>query len=59
MVKSIRKTDWSVDIMWYQLTNQLSALTHKQLEMHRCALSTVATDALVLKHQAISSHSAD
>ena len=27
--------------------------------MHRCILSTVATDALVLKYQAISSHSAD
>ena len=26
----------------------------KQLEMHGCILSTVATDALVLKHQAIS-----
>ena len=32
----------------------------KQLEMHGCALSTVATDGLVLKNQAISStHSAD
>ena len=34
-------------------------LTHKQLEMHGCILSTVATDVLVLKHQAISIHSAD
>ena len=34
-------------------------LTHKQLEMHGCMLSTVATDALVLKHQVISIHSAD
>ena len=34
-------------------------LTHKQLEMYGCILSTVATDALVLKHQVISSHSAD
>ena len=33
--------------------------THKQLEMHRCILGTVVTDALVLKHQAISIHSAD
>ena len=32
----------------------------KQLEMHGCVLSTVATDGLVLKHQAISStHSAE
>ena len=34
-------------------------LTPKQLEMHECILGTLATDALVLKHQAISSHSAD
>ena len=33
-------------------------LTHK-LEIHGCILSIVATDALVLKHQAISIHSAD
>ena len=33
--------------------------TLKQLEMHGCILSTLATDALVLKHQAISIHSAD
>ena len=34
-------------------------LTHKQLEMYECLLSTVATDALVLKHQAICIHNAD
>ena len=34
-------------------------LTHKQLEMYGCVLSTIATDALVLTHQAISIHSAD
>ena len=34
-------------------------LTIKQLEKHGCELSTVATDALVLKHQAIGIHSAD
>ena len=34
-------------------------LTRKQLETHGHILSTVATDALVLKHQAISIHSAD
>ena len=34
-------------------------LTHKQLEMYGCIFSPVATDALVLKHQAISIHSAD
>ena len=34
-------------------------LTHKELETHGCALSTVVTDALVLKRQATSTHSAD
>ena len=34
-------------------------LTHKNLEMHRYIISTAATDALVLKHQVISIHSAD
>ena len=34
-------------------------LIHKQLEMHGRILSTDATDALVLKHQAISVRSAD
>ena len=37
----------------------LQALTHKQLKTHWCVLSTVATDTLVLRHQAISIHSAD
>ena len=30
-----------------------------QLEMYRSLFRTVATDALVLKHRAISTHSAD
>ena len=34
-------------------------LTHKHLEIHGGVLSTVATDALVLKHQAISIDNAD
>ena len=32
-------------------------LTHEYEETHGCILSTVATDALVLKHQTISTHS--
>ena len=36
-----------------------SVLTHKQLETLGCILSTVATDALVLKHQAISIYNAE
>ena len=35
------------------------ALTLKHRETHGCVVSTVATDALVLKHQAISIHNAD
>ena len=34
-------------------------LTHNWLKTHGCVISTETTDALVLKHQAISSHSAD
>ena len=34
-------------------------LTLKHRETHRCIVSTVATDALVLKHQAISILSTD
>ena len=34
-------------------------LTPKHWETHGCVVSTVATDALVLKHQAISIHNAD
>ena len=34
-------------------------LTYKELETHGCVLSTVATDALVQKHQAISIHSTE
>ena len=34
-------------------------LTFKHRETHGCVVSTVATEALVLKHQAISIHNAD
>ena len=34
-------------------------LTPKNRETHGCVVSTVATDALVLKHQTISIHNAD
>ena len=34
-------------------------LTHKQIEMHGRVVSIVATDYLVLQHQAISIHSAN
>ena len=35
------------------------SLTLKHRETHGCVVSTVATDTLVLKHQAISIHSAN
>ena len=34
-------------------------ITHKHLETHGCRSSTVATDDLMLKHQAISTHNAE
>ena len=39
-------------VLWWLLSPQ-------QLKIHRYAVSIVATDALMLKHQAISNHSAD
>ena len=43
-----------------QLPNMLvNYLTPKHRETHGCVVSTVATDALVLMHQAISIHNAD
>ena len=39
--------------------HDFSLLTHKSLETHGCVISTMATVALMLKHQAISIHSAD
>ena len=37
----------------------VSVLTHKQLEMHGFIISTVASDAVILKHQVMGIHSAD
>ena len=48
--------------MWTQFCDALQTdkeLTHKHQETHGCVVSTVATDALVLKNQAISIHNAD
>ena len=33
--------------------------THKQLEMRECVISTVATNAMVLKHQAVRIYNTD
>ena len=38
---------------------QVKVLTSKHQESHGCVVSTVATDALVLKHQATSIHNVD
>ena len=45
--------------MFPKMNLSLQMITLKPLEMHERILSTVATDALVLKHQAVSIHSAD
>ena len=51
---------WDASFLTWNMTDSLLLLsTHKQLEMHMCLVRTVATDALVLKHQAISIHSSD
>ena len=38
---------------------QMDFLTNKQLEMRRCILSNMTTDAMVLKHQAINVYNAE
>ena len=45
--------------MFSQTNSAGKQLIHKQLEMHGWVLTNFATDALVVKHQAISSHSAN
>ena len=44
---------------WWPFCQGGVDLTAKHREMHGCVVSIVATDALVLKHQAISIHNAD
>ena len=45
--------------MQHMTSNLSEWLTLKHRETHWCVVSTVATDALVLKHQAISILNAD
>ena len=46
--------------LFTKMTQTGKCLTLKHRETHGCVVSsTVATDALVLKHQAISIHNAD
>ena len=51
-MEMICKIKWHI-FVW------LTWLIPKHRETHGCIVSTVATDALVLKHQAISIHNAD
>ena len=46
-------------IFTLSMNNTIYCLTLKHRETHGCVVSTVATDALVLKHQAISILSID
>ena len=48
--------EWGNGLVQPKITHDL---TLKHREMHGCIVSTVAADALVLKHQAISIHNAD
>ena len=45
-------------LLLWGLFRVIISLTHKELETHECKLSPAATDALALKHQAISIYSA-
>ena len=58
-LKALRAVTLKAYLIFTGFDVESHLLTHKQLETHGCVLSTVATDALVLKHQAISAHIAD
>ena len=49
----------SADTVLIKFTHTYIGLTLKRRETNGCVLNTVATDALVLKHQAISNHNAN
>ena len=57
------ETVWNSNEFWHfhksLCHNKVNPLTPKHRETHECVVSTVATDALVLKHQVISIHNAD
>ena len=57
---AIRKQTY-ITLLWYLyvMKNCEYRLTLKHQETHGCVISTVATDTLVLKHQAISILSTD
>ena len=53
------ESEKNVSMVFWETFSCDDTLTLKHREMHGCIVSTVATDALVLKHQAISIHNAD
>ena len=59
MKNILHKAPWCVHTVGQNARRLSNLLTHKQLKIHGCILDAVGTDALVLKHQAISTHSAD
>ena len=68
-VEDVLRLSWDIHFTGYVQLNAVDkntsnnqhsmALTHKQLDSNGLVLSTVATDAVMLKDQAISSHGAD
>ena len=53
------RLNWNLHIKCHSNVPGANGLTLKHRETHGCVVCTVATDALVLKHQAISIHNAD
>ena len=45
--------------MYDMIMEEFVYLTHKQLQMHVWELSIIATNIILLKHQAITNHRAD
>ena len=57
---SIQKLNLKMlSVIWQSFCSGLNVLTHKRLEMQGRVLSTLATDVLVLNHQATSTHNAN
>ena len=50
--------NYELNLFCHMLLHHI-VLTLKHQETHGCIVGTVATDALVLKHQAISIHNAE
>ena len=57
ILRQTASPEWLTQMLAWNI--QILTITHKQLETHGCLSSNVATDALVLKHQAISIDNAE